>query len=132
MKILTKFLLSLWQLPQTLVGLVYRVFISKRMKNTKTLKFEYIPNVVIYYNYVGVYMSLGTTLFLGSYSDELDLRHEFGHCKQSLILGPLYLFVVGIPSVLHAWLHNCKDGYYYHFYTERWADNLMGIIRTRR
>ena len=46
------------------------------------------------------------------------------HVKQSKILGPLYLLVIGIPSILHAWLNdyihccaNHNEGYY-HFYTE--------------
>ena len=32
--------------------------------------------------------------------------HEYGHTIQSLILGPLYLFVVGIPSFV--WCNNKK------------------------
>ncbi len=28
--------------------------------------------------------------------------HEYGHCVQSLVLGPLYLPLVGLPSLLWA------------------------------
>lgn len=58
------------------------------------------------------------------------LVHEYGHTIQSLILGPLYLFVIGIPSILWAGLplfikkRNEKCISYYAFYTERWADRL--------
>lgn len=50
------------------------------------------------------------------------LKHEFGHTVDSLRLGPMYLLVVGLPSLVSAALdgkfgHNHKD-----FYTEHWAD----------
>ena len=64
--------------------------------------------------------------------DTLTVRHELGHCKQSQILGWFYLLVIGLPSVLHAWLYrrdpSDPDGYY-RFYTEAWADRLAGIKR---
>ena len=54
--------------------------------------------------------------------------HELGHHKQSLILGPLYLIVIGIPSLIHAWLWNPNSGKsYYDFYTEHWANKLSKI-----
>lgn len=80
-------------------------------------------------------VSLGMFLFLApscrpfSTPEEL-LRHEYGHSVQSLLLGPLYLIVVGIPSVLWARLPRCvrkrqREGISYSaFYTERWADAL--------
>ena len=58
------------------------------------------------------------------------LVHEYGHTIQSLILGPLYLPIVGLPSVI--WLktprfsrrrHDAQSSYYA-FYTERWANRL--------
>jgi len=42
-----------------------------------------------------------------------DWKHEFGHRLQSLVLGPLYLFIIGIPSAISRSSS---------FYTERWAD----------
>ena len=39
--------------------------------------------------------------------------HEFGHRFQSLVLGPFYLFIIGIPSAISRSSS---------FYTERWAD----------
>lgn len=46
-------------------------------------------------------MSLGLFLFVpeGVYGDGF-LVHEYGHTIQSLILGPLYIPVIGLPSVL--------------------------------
>lgn len=65
--------------------------------------------------------------------DELSKRllvHEYGHTIQSLILGPLYLIVIGIPSTLWGFLPNLhkkrKDEQisYFSFFTEGWANRL--------
>lgn len=61
-------------------------------------------------------------------------NHEWGHTIQSRILGPLYLFIVGIPSFIWACLYGTKlfpykrNGYY-KVYPENWADKLGGVIR---
>ena len=58
------------------------------------------------------------------------LVHEYGHTVQSLILGPLYLFLMGIPSTLWGFLPSCnkkrKDESisYFSFFTEQWANHL--------
>ncbi|MBQ3108013.1 MAG: hypothetical protein IJC67_00230 [Clostridia bacterium] len=58
------------------------------------------------------------------------LVHEYGHTVQSLILGPLYLLVMGIPSSLWANLpalarRRREQGIsYFAFFTERWANTL--------
>ena len=65
--------------------------------------------------------------------EELSKRllvHEYGHTIQSLILGPLYLIVIGIPSTLWGFLPNLrkkrKDEQisYFSFFTETWANRL--------
>ena len=57
--------------------------------------------------------------------------HEYGHTLQSKKLGPLYLLVIGLPSLIWA---GCFDDWrakhhksYYDFYTERWANKLSGV-----
>lgn len=56
--------------------------------------------------------------------------HEYGHTWQSIMLGPLYLAVIGIPSIVWARSKRCielrrkKKLPYSAFYTERWADSL--------
>lgn len=62
-------------------------------------------------------------------SAERIFRHEAGHVLQSIILGPLYLFVIGIPSLTWAALHTwckpvAKRWAYEDFYTEAWAERL--------
>lgn len=65
--------------------------------------------------------------------EELSRRllvHEYGHTIQSLILGPLYLPLMGIPSTLWGFLPACNEKRkneqisYFSFFTERWANAL--------
>ncbi len=60
--------------------------------------------------------------------------HEYGHTWQSLMLGPFYLLIIGLPSILWARLPVCirmrreKQVPYSAFYTEKWADRLGEIM----
>jgi len=49
-------------------------------------------------------LSLGPFLFVAEHLQgeryEHILHHEFGHTIQSLVLGPLYLVLIGLPSVI--------------------------------
>ncbi len=64
--------------------------------------------------------------------EELSKRllvHEYGHTIQSLILGPLYLIVIGIPSTLWGFLpyfqNKRNNGVsYFSFFTEKFANYL--------
>lgn len=66
---------------------------------------------------------------------ERILRHEYGHSIQSMILGPVYLVAVGLPSILwcrvpalgHSWRSGKRS--YYSFITERSADRFGGNRR---
>lgn len=57
------------------------------------------------------------------------LVHEYGHTIQSLLLGPLYLIIIGIPSTLWGFLPSCtrkrkeKQLSYFSFFTEKWANS---------
>jgi hypothetical protein len=60
--------------------------------------------------------------------------HEYGHTRQSEMLGPSYLLVVGIPSlskVLYSkWYrkkYGCKWANYFNAFPESWADKLGGV-----
>lgn len=126
-----KLLLILWQLPQVLVGLFLLILYKKSSK------------VIYKDDYVKVYscnmpggISLGTIVLINKYMcTKNTVNHELGHTKQSRYLGWLYLLIIGLPSIIHAWLNNtigCCDKHlegYYHFYTEKWADKLGGVKR---
>lgn len=57
-----------------------------------------------------------------------DLQHEIGHCRQSQILGPAYLFVITLPAIIWYYLkiklHLFKQFDYNSFFTEAWATKL--------
>ncbi len=48
-----------------------------------------------------------------------DWAHESGHTWQSRVLGPLYLFIIGIPSLGSAASNPSNHN---NFFTEKWAD----------
>lgn len=124
-----------WQLPQNLLGVLW-----KRVKKDSIImeiSNDDIRSVgaEVFLVKAGGAVTLGRYIFISqTYQDQyMTIKHECGHVKQSLMLGPLYLIVIGIPSILHAWLNgyihccdNHKEGYY-HFYTESWANKLMGL-----
>lgn len=117
-----KILLYIWQLPQNLLGLLFLLFIKGEEKHK-------LGDITFYYSKTfpgGI--SLGQYIILGSkWSD--DVKHEFGHCIQSKMLGWFYLPVVGLSSIMHAWLCKCTDHDYTDFWCERWADKLGHVKR---
>ena len=116
-------LLYIWQLPQNIAGLILLLYFRKERK---VLEYEGIRYYVVPKMQGAV--TLGQYIFLAPYyaTDTETFVHEFGHTIQSKYLGPLYLIVIGITSLLHAALHDCRENgkSYYHFYTERWANTL--------
>lgn len=120
---LLSILLYIWQLPQNIAGLILLLYFRKERKvwDYEGIRFYVAPKMQ------GA-ITLGQYIILSPYSatDTETFIHEFGHTIQSKYLGPLYLIVIGITSLLHAALHDCKESgkSYYHFYTERWANNL--------
>ena len=118
-----KILKYIWQLPQNIIGLI--MSLHYRRKGYKTL--VYNDGLITYWDsHAG--LSLGKYIFVNELASNFTIKHEYGHTKQSLILGWLYLLVIGLPSLI--WC-NCFENYrrkhnvsYYDFYTERWANEL--------
>lgn len=122
-----KVLRYIWELPQNLLGLLLRVI----YKGTDS---EYEGAVVRRSLTMQGGISLGRYIIVSRYASRKTVMHEYGHCRQSLYLGPLYLLVVGLPSIIWAGLYgrvvkSTKNGYY-RWYTEKWADRLGGVERT--
>ena len=118
-----------WGLPQMLLGLV--LFLWEKTPETRI----YRNAVVTVWDRKGS-LSLGQFIFLEQDSPDFIVKHEYGHTIQSLILGPFYLPVIGIPSFLWAnirilgrkWRSRRKS--YFDFYTEKWANRLGGVVKT--
>lgn len=124
-----KFLLYVWQLPQNLLGLAV-IFFSKARFRTYNGNPYYATERCF-----GV--SLGKYVIVYRYADGMSttLRHEYGHQRQSLILGWLYLPTIGLFSALGnlvdivAHKNHRKGCWYYKQPWEWWADKLGGVNR---
>ncbi len=112
-----------WGLPQTLVGLV--LFLVNKKKGCPCR--IYHGGVCTTWNRGGG-VSLG--LFFFCEEGERLVRHEYGHTIQSLLLGPFYLLLVGLPSLVWCNLpyfrrYRKRTGTPYSaLYCEGWADRL--------
>ena len=113
----------LWELPQNLLGIVVWLVVRRTISQTTAEHqrlFFCVPNFGV---------SLGSFVF---WSGNMDNKiHEFGHTIQSLYFGPLYLIVIGLPSisrVVYGMLYYAvtKEKWqgYYAGYPERWANQL--------
>ena len=124
------FIECIWQLPQNLIGSLYKEFISKDI----ITRINYDASIYeCYLTRGGGGLTLGRFIFVNQHFTDLEetILHEIGHVKQSRILGPLYLIIIGIPSISWAGLRRLipalKKINYYWFYTENWANKLMGL-----
>ena len=116
-----------WGIAQTLVGAAVLLF------NLGKPHRLYHGAVVTEWS-SGSSVSLGMFIFLSERTNPATkqklLVHEYGHTLQSLMLGPLYLIVIGLPSILWAGLPCCKKHRrtkqisYYSLYSEHWANRL--------
>ena len=59
------------------------------------------------------------------------IAHEYGHTRQSLKLGVLYLVVIGLPSFMWAVMKGLglfSNIDYFSFYTEKWAEKEGSVL----
>lgn len=119
--------LWIWQLPQNLLGLLLISILKPEDK------YDFEGVTLCYATRMRGGISLGRYIIVRSYLKDYKgntEKHELGHSRQSKILGPFYLFVIGLPSILWAaWWNEDRNRSYYSFYTEAWADNLGGVNR---
>ena len=127
MKRIVDLLLYLWQLPQNLLGvLLVLILRPERHGRYRGARLHYARRMR-----GGISLGRHIILPASSFPEKDALkRHEWGHMRQSLLLGPLYLPLIGLPSLLWAaWWTPSRPTGYYTFFTERWADSLGGIKR---
>ena len=119
-----KIILYLWQLPQNLLGLAVILFCGA-VKEYSFTGYEVwsVPHCF------GVSLGRYVIVFANAVNYIPTLRHEAGHCKQSLYLGWLYLIVIGVPSFVGNIIHRFFKFNYYHQLWEAWADKLGGVKR---
>ena len=118
----------IWEFPQIICGLFVKLvfcFCGSREVETINKGTCRIQNWTMTSG-----VSLGWFQFTHKNASTTTASHEVGHSIQSLILGPLYLVCIGVPSILWAATYR-KLGFtdYYWFFTEKWADKIAGITR---
>lgn len=139
MKTFTYILMYIWQILQNIIGLILIAWY-------KPQRMHKLDNgVEIHYSHkmtggisLGNYCIVNTGHYRKDINESMKrdtVRHEaIGHTMQSRMLGPLYLIVIGLPSLIWCILYDLtvipytKNGYY-KFYTEKWADRLAGVKR---
>ena len=127
MKYIKNLILFIWQLPQHIVAIIYFGYLVMMCKDLG-IDSRYKQAIVIPCVMRGA-VTLGNYVFVGLNSEyRKTVKHELGHTIQSKILGPLYLIVIGIPSITYCGLRrlfpSLRKKNYYNFYTERTANNL--------
>ena len=124
-----------WGFLQTLAGFIYFLISIKYPHRF------YYGAILTYRDRIGG-VSLGMFIFAADCGDREKIAvHEFGHTIQSLILGPLYLFVIGIVSICWCGLpvfvrmRRERNISYNACYTEKWAnycgERVLGEPSTR-
>lgn len=118
-----------WGILQNLIGLAMRCYILAKDRNKDS--FRFFGAQVTEWTQGHGSMGMGMFIFYGHKGarDEKEvLVHEYGHTWQSAVLGPLYLLVIGLPSVTWAYLpcfvklRKEKGIRYVDFYPEAWAN----------
>ncbi len=141
MKVLYAFIQLTWGCLQSLLGLILFLF------NVRAKHFIYHGAVVTEWKSRSS-ISLGLFVFVTKdpyFCDKLQdytkqelsqrlLVHEYGHTIQSLILGPMYLLVMGIPSTVWGFSPKLnkkrkeRQISYFSFFTESWANTLGELV----
>lgn len=122
-----------WCLPQNLAGLFMLMILPGE-------HYRYHGALVTIYrkkkhlsNTAG--FSLGSFIFMpetwSDYNKEHIVVHEYGHTVQSLLTGPFYIFIIGLPSVIwcrrfvkHSEKYRVRGIAYTDRFPEHSADNL--------
>lgn len=120
-------LMFTWALPTTILGLLITVILLLAGKRPE--RYGHAYRFVFGKNWGG--LTMGLMFMQDSSRNDFVARHEYGHIHQ-IILGPLFLFLVAIPSAIRYWIHTLsKKGNlpaYDEIWFERSATNLGELV----
>lgn len=132
---MNRVLAFLWQLPQNLLG----YFLTLIWKEENSIVYK---GVRIRFNSgfpsgisLGEVVILKHNRFKGQdhfYYNADSVKHEWGHTRQSLKWGWLYLIVIGLPSLIgniYDRIFHKGTEWYYNQPWEKSADKLGGVVR---
>ena len=127
--VILRFLLFIWQLPQHLIGLGVLIYYYARYRRIESCG----NGIYLTQRFISGGVCLGEIIVLPKGGDdEFSRKHELGHRRQSRYLGPLYLIIVGLPSVcinIAARFSPRVSRSYYRYFPENWANRLGGVDR---
>ena len=140
--LLVKLFIFLWQLPQNILGLLMVLVLRAKSTSYEIKRSDQVQWIRVFDSPWNNAVSLGFFIIVDIKTrGPLTVLHEYGHCIQSRRLGPLYLIIVGIPSILRNIYSrifinnkmNYGDAYdwYYSGYPEKQADKLAAIDRPK-
>ena len=125
------FIIFLWELPQNILGIFIWFYFRGKIQ-----KYEKLHNR-LFFQTPNFGISLGSFIFWSQTDNAIIMiqsnnkEHEFGHSVQSLFFGPLYLIIIGLPSIFRViygslYFSHKKEKWpnYYKGYPENWADKL--------
>ena len=116
----------IWQLPQTIAAYIYFTYLSNKGEILDTCTYQ---DAIVFIKRTSCgSVTLGNHIFLSPRATDSTVKHEYGHTRQSLMLGPLYLLVLGIPSIIWAATHKkvAPSKPYNWFYPDVSIDRLGG------
>ena len=126
-------ILWIWQLPQNLLGLGLLLW----YKHEK--EYHRLNGRTFYYTTeMPSGISLGDYIIMNRQDKKEGMKHEYGHSIDSRRLGPLYLLVIGLPSLLgniydrifhKKWKPSDSVEWYYNQPWEKSADKNGGVDR---
>ena len=140
MKVFLRILTEIWQLPQHIIAYVIMLVNrkSKRLYISKDgIRYYLVKRLFNSGISLGNYIFLDLDGFFNEYECSI-IKHEHGHQIQSLILGPLYLIIIGLPSIIGNIIDRIKYKYFKKYYDsdfyykqpwEAWADKLGKVDR---
>jgi len=125
------FILWTWCLFQTFLGILLYLKLKLQNRILKTENYNEICLVITKNSKKMAGISLGKFIFVNKSRNNLNtLKHEYGHTIQGYILGPFYIPLIGIPSILLVIRYHLDKNFtredYHNSYPENWADSLGG------
>ena len=93
-----------WGFPMTLVGLFAILILSIRGK-----RFKKFGPIICFPITDGWGLNLGVVAIVPKDFNFNTNCHEFGHCLQACLFGPIMPFVIAIPSVVRFWFRKQKS-----------------------
>ena len=100
-----------WQLPQNIAGLAVWMYYERKARGKSCRQLirgvRYLRTFSIG---SGKALALGEYVVLNWFAGHDAVDHEFGHVRQSRMLGPLYHPIIGLQSLCNAAVHYDSRG----------------------